>query len=298
NWRPGVAARLGLGYDDLRAIKPDIIFCSISGFGQKGPQSHRPAYAPIVHAASGFDLAQVEYQGGGKPQNTATYTADVFGGMSAFGAIQSALFQRERTGVGQYIDVSLLDGMLNILVAECQEWQAPTPARARVYPPLQASDGFIVIAPTSQKNFEGLVKVIRHEEWLKDPRFVSTVAREKNWGELMSLIEDWTRQHTSADCEKQLVAMGVPCTRYQTVAQAMSSEQIVARGSLTRIEDPAGAYLVPGAPFQMPGVHAAPRRGVPALGADGEAVLARFAGLSPEQTRACAQAPHAEESAD
>ena len=151
NWRPGVADRLGLGYEALRALRPAIVYCSISGFGQKGPSAKRPAYAPIVHAASGYDLAQLEYQGGGKPQNTATYTADVFGGMSAFAAIQAALFQRERTGEGQYIDVSLLDGMLNILVAECQEWQAPIPAPSRVYPPLTTRDGFIVIATLARR---------------------------------------------------------------------------------------------------------------------------------------------------
>ena len=196
NWRPGVAARLGLGYKALSALRPGVVYCSISGFGQNGPGAHRPAYAPIIHAASGFDLVQVEYQGGGKPQNTATYTADVFGGMSAFAAIQAALFHRERSGEGQYIDVALLDGMLNILVAECQEWQAPSDTESRVYPPLESSNGFIVIAPTSQKNFEALVKVVGHEEWLADPRFTSTVTREKHWAELMSLIEQWTRVHT------------------------------------------------------------------------------------------------------
>jgi CoA:oxalate CoA-transferase len=290
NWRPGVADRLGLGYEAVRGLKADIVYCSISGFGQTGPSSSRPAYAPIIHAASGFDLAQVEYQGGGKPQNTATYTADVFGGMSAFAAIQAALFHRSRTGRGQYIDVALLDGMLNILVSECQEWQAPGDAGSRVYPPLQASDGFIVIAPTSQKNFEGLIRVIGREEWLTDPRFVSTVTRESNWAEMMSLIEDWTRMHSSAECEKRLVAMGVPCTRYQSVNEAMTSAQVVARGALAQVADAVGEYLVPHAPFQMPGLHAAPRREVPGLGAHTESVLAELAGLTSEQALACSVA--------
>ena len=277
NWRPGVAARLGLGYEALSALRPGLVYCSISGFGQTGPSAKRPAYAPIIHAASGFDLAQVEYQGGGKPQNTATYTADVFGGMSAFAAIQAALFHRERTGKGQYIDVALLDGMLNILVGEAQEWQAPQNAKSRVYPPLQASDGFIVIAPTSQKNFEDLTRVIGREEWNTDPRFVSTVTRERNWAELMSLIEEWTREHTSVECERRLMAAGVPCTRYLTVEEAMDSEQVRARGATTEIKDAAGSYKVPNAPFQMPGLHAAPRGGVPALGEHTESVLAGLA---------------------
>ena len=287
NWRPGVADRLGLGYEAVRALRADVVYCSISGFGQKGPSAGRPAYAPIIHAASGFDLAQVEYQGGGKPQNTATYTADVFGGMSAFAAIQAALFHRQRCGQGQYIDVALLDGMLNILVAECQEWQAPTPAASRVYPPLQALDGFIVIAPTSQKNFDALTRVIGREDWLADPRFVSTVTRERHWAELMRLIEDWTRQHQAADAERRLVAAGVPCTRYLSVQEALSSEQLRARGATGTVRDAVGEYLVPHAPFQMPGLHTAPRRDVPALGAHSDTVLAELLGLNPQQAAAC-----------
>ncbi len=284
NWRPGVADRLGLGYESLRQLRPALVYCSISGFGQKGPDARRPAYAPIVHAASGFDLAQMGYQEGARPQNTATYTADVFGGMSAFAAIQSALFRRERTGEGQYIDVALLDGMLNILVAECQEWQAPTPAKSRVYPPLAAADGFIVIAPTSQKNFEALCGVIGRGEWLSDARFTSTVTRERNWAELMTLIEDWTRTRSAAECERLLMAAGVPCTRYLTVEQAMRSEQVRARGATTEVTDAAGAYLIPNAPFQMPGLQAAPRPHVPALGEHTEEVLARHAAAATAET--------------
>ncbi|MGZ5234611.1 MAG: CaiB/BaiF CoA transferase family protein, partial [Burkholderiales bacterium] len=116
NWRPGVADRLGVGYKAVAQSNPKVIFCSISGFGQTGPTSQRPAYAPIVHAASGFDLAQVQYQGGGRPANTATFIADVFGGMSAFGAVQTALYNLKQTGRGQFIDVALMDAMLNLLV--------------------------------------------------------------------------------------------------------------------------------------------------------------------------------------
>ena len=277
NWRPGVADRLGIGYEAVRRIKPDIVYCSISGFGQHGPDARRPAYAPIIHAASGFDLAQMQYQGGGKPQNTATYTADVFGGMSAFAAIQAALLHRQRSGEGQYIDVALLDGMLNILVAECQEAQAPSSAAHRVYPPLQCADGFIVIAPTSQKNFEALVRVIDRPQWLQDPRFVDTVSREKHWSELMSLIEQWTRERSGADCEARLMHEGVPCTRYLSAAEAIGSPQIRQRGTMAVVQDGAGEYLVPHAPFRMPGMDTAPRRQVPMLGEHTQEILGGLA---------------------
>ena len=290
NWRPGVADRLGVGYEALAAIKCDIVYCSISGFGQHGPNAQRPAYAPIIHASSGFDLAQVEYQGGGRPANTATYTADVFGGMSAFAGIQTALFNRERTGRGQYIDVALLDGMLNILATECQEVQAPSPQKTRVYPPLKTLDGYIVVAPTSQKNFEQLTQVVGHPEWLSDVRFVTSGPREQNWAELMGLIETWSRQRTGAECEDLLLGGGVPCTRYRDIAEAMADPQTRARGALTRVKDEAGEYWVPNAPFQMPGLHTSPRPQVPRLGANTADVLGEMLGYSEEQAQACSGA--------
>ena len=287
NWRPGVADRLGVGYPAIAQLHPAIVYCSISGFGQKGPDAQRPAYAPIIHAASGFDLAQVEYNGGSKPGNTATYIADVFGGMSAFAAIQTALFHRERSGEGQYLDVALLDGMLNIMATECQEAQAPTREKVRVYSPLKTLDGFVVVAPTSQKNFEQLTRVVEHPEWLTDPRFVTSGLREKHWTEFMTLVEAWTCKHTSTQCERLLMAGGVPCTRYKTVAEAMADPQTRARGAQTRISDDAGDYWVPNAPFQMPGLNTAPRAKVPHLGASTAGILTEVLGYTPDQIDAC-----------
>ena len=291
NWRPGVAARLGVGYEAVRLINPAIVYCSISGFGQEGPHAQRPAYAPILHAASGFDLAQLEHQGGDKPAGTATFTADVFGGMSAFAAIQSALLHRFRSGEGQFIDVALLDGMLNILVSECQEAQTPVNMKVRVYPPLKTLDGFIVVAPTSQKNFEAMTKVVDHPEWVADSRFSVTSVRERNWAELMTLVEAWTCVQTSETCEQAFLAQGVPCTRYQTVAQAIVSPQVRSRGALSMVRDAAGEYMVPNAPFKMPGLQTHARPEVPALGAHTHSVLTELLGLSPQEIGALSIKP-------
>ncbi len=291
NWRPGVAERLGVGYKAVAELNPRVVYCSISGFGQLGPNAQRPAYAPIIHAASGFDLAQVEYQGGERPANTATYTADVFGGMSAFAAIQSALYRRERTGQGQYIDVALLDCMLNILVSEWQEAQAPSKEKTRVYPPLKTRDGYVVVAPTSQKNFEQLTHVVGHPEWLADPRFTTSGTREKNWSEFMALIELWTRERSGQEVESMLVAGGVPCTRYMSVSEAMADPQLRSRGALSRVEDAAGAYWVPSAPFQMPGLQTSPRPHVPGLGQSTVEVLRDMLGYSADEAKACTGAP-------
>lgn len=291
NWRPGVADRLGVGYKAVSELNPKIIYCSVSGFGQVGPNANRPAYAPIVHAASGFDLAQVEYQGGGRPANTATFIADVFGGMSAFGAVQTALYNLKQTGNGQYIDVALMDCMLNLLVYECQEAQAPSSEKIRVYQPLKCSDGYIVAAPTSQKNFEQLAHTVGHPEWIQDPRFVKTITREAHWSELMQLIEEWSVKLTGSQCEEILLAGGVPCTRYRTVAEAISDEQMHVRGGMSRVKDKAGEYLVPNAPFQMPGLATSARSHVPELGESTVDVLVELLGYTKEQAKACSGKP-------
>lgn len=291
NWRPGVADRLGVGYKSVSSTNPQVVYCSISGFGQTGPKSQRPAYAPIVHASSGFDLAQVEYQGGGRPANTATFIADVFGGMSAFGAVQTALYDRERSGKGQFIDVALMDAMLNLLVYEVQEAQAPTDEKVRVYQPLKTLDGYIVAAPTSQKNFEQLAKTVGHPEWMTDPRFAKTRTREAHWSELMNLIEEWTQVRSGQDCEDTLLAGGVPCTRYQTVQEAMNDPQMHARGGLSKVRDRVGEYWVPNAPFQMPGLATHARSHVPELGESTVELLVGLLGYTVEQAKACSGVP-------
>jgi CoA:oxalate CoA-transferase len=287
NWRPGVAARLGFGYEAIAGVNPRIVYCSISGFGQKGPNAQRAAYAPILHAASGYDLAHVSYQGGGRPPNSAAYIADILGGMSAFAAIQTALLHRHQSGRGQYIDLALMDCMLNLMINEFQESQAPSNVKLRVYQPLQTSDGYIAAAPTSQRNFEQLAVAVGHAEWLSDLRFAKTSTRETHWSEFMNAIEQWTQGKTSQECERVLLEAGVPCTRYKTVAEAMADPHIAQRGALARVKDGAGEYWVPNAPFQMPGLKTNARSHVPTLGEHTLEVLNSLLGYLPSQAHAC-----------
>jgi CoA:oxalate CoA-transferase len=117
NFRPGVMKRLGLDHETLARDHPRLVYASISGFGQSGPRAQTPAYAPVIHAASGYELAHSEYQRGtDRPANNGIFLADVLGASHAFGAIQMALYERERSGLGQYIDVSLMDSVLGMLI--------------------------------------------------------------------------------------------------------------------------------------------------------------------------------------
>jgi crotonobetainyl-CoA:carnitine CoA-transferase CaiB-like acyl-CoA transferase len=280
NYRPGVAARLGLGYAALAVDNPGLVYCAISGFGQTGPSATRAAYAPIVHAASGFDMATLGYQDDAeRPARTGTFLADVLGAVYAFGGIQTALLHRERTGVGQFVDVALMDGMLSMLVFEVQEAQFPTRRRRPVYAPVRTTDGYVILAPVSQRLFEILADTVGHPEWRTDPRFVTIVEREQHWDTLTALVEGWTAQRSAADCERVLTAAGLPCSRYRTVAEALADPQVTHRSALGVVSDAAGAFLVPEQPFRFSATTVRAGPTVPDLGADGPDVLRGLLGL-------------------
>ena len=281
NFRPGVMARLGFDYATLAQHNPKIVYCSISGYGQSGPGATRAAYAPIVHAASGFDAANLSYQTEQDyPASTGIFTADILSGAYAFGAIQAALVHRERSGQGQAIDVSLMDSMLNLMVFECQEAQFPSERKRPVYVPMKTKDGHVIIAPISQKNFEQMADAIERPDLKTDVRFATNAARVQNWIELMTLIERWTEQHSGTEIESIMDANSVPCSRFLTVADAMKDPQLAERGSLSEIHDRAGRFLVPNAPFQFLGTPAAAGPSVAGLGADSMSVLSGLLGLS------------------
>ena len=282
NFRPGVMARLGLDYASLAAVNPRLVYCSISGYGQEGEGSERPAYAPVVHAASGFDLANLAYQEGlDRPPATGIFVADILAGTNAFGAIQAALFRRERSGEGERIEVTLLASMLNLLVYECQEAQFPAEKRRPVYQPLRARDGFVIVAPISQKNFEAVCCVIGRPGLRTDPRFATGRARERHWDAMMALVEDWTRERDGAECEAAMLAAGVPCSRYRSVAEALQDPSMQ-RGGLARVQDAAGAFQVPNPPFRFSGSRAEVGPWVADKGQDTGTVLSALLEIDPE----------------
>ena len=274
NFRPGVMNRLGLGYEILSASNPRLIYCAISGYGQSGPAANKAAYAPIIHAASGFDLAHMGYQeNADRPARTGIFMADVLGGLNAFGAIQTALFQRERSGRGQMIDVSLVESMLSMMVYECSIASFSPEQPRHLYGPLRASDGYLILAPVSQKNFDALTKSIGRPELLENPRFSSPIDRSANWNAMMSIIEQWTVERTARACEAIFSQAGVPCSRYLTVGEALAEEQIRHRGSLTTIEERGHRYEIPNPAFKLSQSRTEAGSKVAALGEDTEEIL-------------------------
>ena len=253
NFRPGVMRRLGLDYQSLRPLRPNLIYCAISGYGQTGPSSELPAYAPAIHAASGYELAHLAYQPGRvRPDNCGIYMADVMTGTQAFGAIMTAIVQRQATGEGQLIDVSMLETMLGLTLTEVQaaQFDLPPPG-APMFGPVATQDGYIMPAIASERTFQGLAKAAGREDWLTDPRFAAYADRRRNWGELILELEGWSRTVTTEDCQKAFNRTGVPSSPYRTVAEALADPQLEHRQAVAEVTDRAGSFRVMNAPFRL-----------------------------------------------
>src|SRR6202158_4506422 len=248
NFRPGVMRRLKLDSGSLRQLNPKLIYCSISGYGQTGPSAELPAYAPVIHAASGYDMAHLSYQPGrSRPDCCGIYLADVVTGVYAFGAISAALYQRHGSQKGQHIDVSMLESMLSLTLNELQwsQFEVKLPKRP-MFGPLETADGYVMLAIASEKTFQSLIKVIGHPEWIADPRFASYADRRDNWADLMNGVETWSRTLATERCLAELNGHGVPCSAYRTVAEALRDPQIAHRGALSEVRDGGGAFKVRG----------------------------------------------------
>jgi crotonobetainyl-CoA:carnitine CoA-transferase CaiB-like acyl-CoA transferase len=284
NFRPGVMRRLRLDEATLRQLNPKLIYCSISGYGQTGPSAELPAYAPVIHAASGYDMAHLAYQPGrSRPDYCGIYHADVVTGTYAFGAIAAALYQRQLTERGQHIDVSMLESMLSLTLNELQWSQFEVKALQRpMFGPIETADGYVMVAIASEKTFQNLMRVIGHPEYVSDPRFALYADRRDNWAALMDLVESWSRAVTTENCLAALNAEGVPSSAYRTVAEAMADPQIAHRGALSEVADAGGSFKVLNLPFRMSEADVSPGKKMSTLGEHTLALL-KETGLSADQ---------------
>ena len=287
NFRPGVMRRLKLDYGSLRELNPKLIYCSISGYGQTGPSAELPAYAPVIHAASGYDMAHLSYQPGrSRPDYCGIYHADVLTGVYAFGAISAALYQRHGSQKGQHIDVSMLESMLSLTLNELQWSQFEVkPTQRPMFGPVETADGYVMLAIASEKTFQSLINVIGHPEWIADPRFARYSDRRDNWADLMNGVETWSRALTTEKCLTELNGRGVPCSAYRTVAEALSDPQITHRGALSDVEDGGGTFKVPNLPFRMSGTSVSAGKRMATLGEHTIAFLTET-GLSEDEIAA------------
>jgi len=282
-FRPGVMNRLGLGADAVREANPRLVYCSISGFGQASPVSDRPAYAPVIHSASGYYMANFDSQDGAdRPPNSSIPMADMLTAIFASLSVVTALLDRQSSGRGTHIDVNLMDSVMNVMAYEFQAAQFQRPSRRPVYKPMRAQDGFVLVTPINARNFHNLCQALGHPEWLLDPLLSTDQARFENWSEYMRRIEAWTSERSAHECEAILTAAGVPCSRYRRIEEAMRDEQFRARESFAPVSDEAGTFLATRLPFAFDGMRPSTGGEVRGLGADTAEVLRSWLGLGSE----------------
>ncbi|WP_456798498.1 CaiB/BaiF CoA transferase family protein [Bradyrhizobium sp. USDA 4473] len=292
NFRPGVMRRLKLDYASVRDINPKLIFCSISGYGQTGPSAELPAYAPVIHAASGYEMAHLAYQPGrSRPDYCGIYHADVLTGVYAFGAISAALYQRSLSGKGQHIDVSMLESTLSLTLNELQWSQFEVKQSQRpMFGPIETTDGYVMVAIASEKTFQNLMQAIGRPEWVSDPRFAKYSDRRDNWAGLMEGVEAWSRAISTQACLAALNEYGVPSSAYRTVREALADPQIAHRGALAEVEDGGGSFKVLNLPFRMSGAAVGARKRMSTLGEHTLTYLKEI-GLSDDQIAGFAAQP-------
>ncbi len=278
NFRPGVMAKLGLGYDALSARHPGLVYCSISGFGQDGPMRDWPAYAPIVHALSGFDSVFIAAQDDAStPPVASVQIADVLTGAFAFGAIQSALIKRFRTGHGDHVDSTLIESAIALVSGDLQVPQAETSQRIMTFKAVPTRDGFVMPVILTDKAFQGLAAII-DPRWLADPRFKDNRARGEHAQQLREGIAEWTSSRTARECQDTLMNADVPCAMYATPTDVLNSRHLIDIGTFTTLDDGHGEFKVNNAPFRFRHSESGIRSLAPGLGAQTHNVLSTLLG--------------------
>ena len=293
NNRPGVAARLKIDYATLSKINPRLVYASISGFGQTGPWAARPGFDLIAQAMTG--IMSVTGHPGGAPVKSSVPIADLGAGLFAVYGILSAVIGRERSGEGQYIDASLFESALGLSIWEVSEYwgtgkvPAPIGSANRMSAPYQAvraADRPFVIGAANQKLWRSLCGVIGREDLVDDPRFLTNVDRLKNRVALIEEVEAALATRPAGEWVAALLAVGVPAAPIHNYAEALASEQAVARQMVVEIEHPAeGTINALGFPVKLSGTPQQVRYPAPLLGQHTDEVLREF-GFGPEHVAA------------
>jgi crotonobetainyl-CoA:carnitine CoA-transferase CaiB-like acyl-CoA transferase len=259
NFRPGVMERLGLGYDALAAINPRLIYCAVSGFGHTGPERTTAAFDGKLQAMSGIMSITGDPAGG--PMRAGFALCDTIGGMTAALAVSSALYQRTRTGRGQFVDVAMLDAALAFIPGPVSEFtvagieqkqigngsvsRKPTAHRFR------AGSGYIVLAVLTDKQFVSLMRTIGRADALEDPRFRDWRARTDNEKALRDVIETALATDEPKSWETRLTAADVPCSVVWTIDEITRHPQLDSRDVLQTIPTRYGPMRLVGAGFRL-----------------------------------------------
>lgn len=290
NFRPGVAARLGVDYARLREVNPRLVYCSISGFGQTGPYASRGGFDLIAQGMSG--IMSVTGAEGGPPVKVGVPVTDLGAALFAAFGILCALRARRLTGRGQFVDASLFEAGLGLSVWEATEhwFTGRVPQRLGTahrlnapYQALRASDGYLTVGAANERLWHRLAEALGLSDLVTDPRFAEPGDRQKNRAALAEILERVTVTRPRAHWMEVLERAGVPSGPIYTVPEAVADPHAQARGMVQEIDHPAaGRVKTLGSPVKLEKSPAAVRKAAPALGEDTDAVL-RGIGYSPSE---------------
>jgi formyl-CoA transferase len=281
NMRPGAIGRLGFGYEDARKINPRLVYCSISGYGQTGPRAQQPAYDQVLQGMGG--AMSLTGHPGGQPTKFGIPIADIAAGMFGAYAVASALYAREKTGKGQWIDTSMLGGQVALLTFQAGRYFATGTAPGLAgnrhpsiapYETFSASDGYVNVACGTERMWAAFCRALGLDDLLDDPRFAKNSDRVTNREALAERIEARMKEQTVAEVVAALEAVDVPVGRVATLADVFSDPQTEHLGLRLPVRHPkAGEISVTGFPWKLSETPAEVRLPPPLLGEHTDAVL-------------------------
>ena len=281
NFRPGTADRIGVGYERLREENPRIVYCSISGFGQEGPYRDRPGYDALAQAMSG--MMSITGDPDGPPMKHGMSIADIGAGMWAALSTVTALLARERTDLGQFIDISLLDAQISWLTYSAGNYFATgeTPARYGSahpsivpYQPFATTDGFLMLAIGNDRLWRQFCETVDRPELSTKPGFATSAERVVNREAVIAVVAEIIRGRTTSEWMRVLEEAGIPAGPINTVAQALSDPHVLAREMVVTLDHAtAGSVTMIGNPAKFSATPAEMRSAPPLLGQHTDEIL-------------------------
>jgi len=294
NFRPGVMRKMGLDYETFSQLNPRLIYTSITGYGATGPWTTRRAYAPVVNAESGITKHQGDVRGGQYANDPHSH-GDVYTALEAASAILAALYQREHTGVGQYIDVSMAETMLYVNEhAHNQMWTGVEPVgeirsfQPADYPVLTVADGSMVVVsghPAERGTFDFFVAAMQQPELLSDPRFSDVATRLDHLEELMTIMKAWAKTvATSDEIENRLSQHQLAVGRLRSVGELADTQWAHEREAVVQVSDRGDSTVrIPNSPWHFSGSDTSTHGDAKYRGEDNHAIFSEITGLSSEE---------------
>lgn len=291
NFRPGTMEDFGLGYEEARRLNPRLVFCSISGYGHSGPNAELPGYDLIIQGEGG--IVSLTGSPEGPPYKAGTSQADVVAGMMGFQGILLALIARANSGVGQKVDIGMLDSQVALLTYQAGIYFATGDSPTRMgnqhptiapYETYRCKDGYVNVACGNDNLWRTFCRAVGEDGWAEDPRYRTNAERVNNRRQLGELMEPLMLERTAQEWVDVLQKHGIPCGRIQTVGEVCESPQIKGREMVVRLNHPkAGPIRVTGVPIKLSETPGAVESPPPLLGEHTDEILSDWLGVSPSE---------------